>query len=111
MLVESETEFAPFCELTDDVPDFRTYVERVRSSAEWGGHLELRALALALKRQVVVYSSTQAPLIIEEHGCDSANPIRLSYHLTYYALGEHYNQVAPAAQLGDEEIDQALKSW
>jgi OTU domain-containing protein 6 len=88
-----EDDFAPFCEYTDTVPDFQTYVERVRSSADWGGHLELRAISMALKRPVWIFSSTSPhPLVIEEQSSD-VDPIRLSYHLKYYALGEHYNQV------------------
>lgn len=71
-------------------------MESVRSSAEWGGHIELRALSIAMKRAVLVYSvQSREPLTIAENGCDTENPIRLSYHLQYYALGEHYNQVVP----------------
>jgi hypothetical protein len=90
-----EDDFAPFCEYTDTVPDFQTYVERVRSSADWGGHLELRAISMALKRPVWIFSSTSPhPLVIDsEEQSSDVDPIRLSYHLKYYALGEHYNQV------------------
>ena len=50
---------------------------------------------MALSKQVHVYSA-QSPkaLIIGEEVSDD-NPIQLSYHLHYYALGEHYNQVVP----------------
>ena len=90
-------EFSPFCEYTETAPDFEAYVDQVRSSAEWGGHLELRALSLALAKQVHVYSaqSPTALIIGQEEVKDDENPIRLSYHLHYYALGEHYNQVIP----------------
>lgn len=91
-------EFAPFCEYTDTAPDFAGYVDRVRNSAEWGGHLELRALSIALNRPFVVYSAqSMEPLRIEEttHK-ENTEPIRLSYHLKYYALGEHYNKVVKA---------------
>lgn len=91
-----EDSLSPFCEYTDEIPDYATYCNRVRNSADWGGHLELRALSIALKRPILVYS-TQAPLRIEEESSDG-EPIRLSYHLNYYALGEHYNQVVPAVE-------------
>jgi len=110
-LLQHADELAAFCELNDDdVPDFDAYCERVRTSQEWGGHLELRALAMALQRPIHVYSVPQG-LVVEEppppdttatslqSGNDSndfnngGDPIRLSYHLHYYALGEHYNQV------------------
>eukprot|EP00934_Nitzschia_sp_Nitz4_P004838 Nitzschia sp. Nitz4//scaffold251_size28233//6652//7595//NITZ4_008131-RA/size28233-augustus-gene-0.16-mRNA-1//-1//CDS//3329544235//4828//frame0 len=98
-LVEHQDDFAPFCELTDTIPTFEAYVSRVRSSADWGGHLELRALSIALQRPIQVYSvsSGSTPLTISHESVESihpdAEPIRLSYHLHYYALGEHYNQV------------------
>jgi OTU domain-containing protein 6 len=95
-MADHEEDFAPFCEFTDDVPDFQTYVNRVRSSADWGGHLELRALSLALNRPMLVYSAqSREPLLIEERGSEISDPIRLSFHLNSYALGEHYNQVVP----------------
>jgi len=94
-LQEHEVDFSPFAEYTESAPDFPAYVEQVRSSAEWGGHLELRALSTALSKQVHVYSAqTPTALIIGEELSDD-DPIRLSYHLHHYALGEHYNQVVP----------------
>jgi OTU domain-containing protein 6 len=87
----------------DVIPDYATYVN-VRSSADWGGHLELRALSMALHRPVIVYSAAQSsePLVIAEEvdqqGDTIDNPIRLSYHLSYYSLGEHYNRVVATAQ-------------
>ena len=92
MLRAKEEEFAPFCEYTDEINGFEQYVDSVRNSSEWGGHLELRAIGMALDRPIHVYSlqSGSKPLTI--HECDN-EPIRLSYHLHYYALGEHYNQV------------------
>ena len=97
-LLEHQDEFAPFCEYTDAISTFEEYVGQVRDSAEWGGHLELRALGIALNRPIYVYSvqSGTKPLAIHEDS-DSDHvdkqPILLSYHLHYYALGEHYNQV------------------
>ena len=95
-LIANQDDFAPFCEYTDDIASFDQYVERVRNSAEWGGHLELRALGQALDRPIQVYSlqSGSKPLSInDERNDEKKKPIRLSYHLHYYALGEHYNQV------------------
>lgn len=94
-------ELEPFCEYDSDTPNFDCYLENVRSSAEWGGHLELRAMAIALKRPIYIYSvqSGLTPLAIHENSDDKtigSKPIILSYHLHYYALGEHYNQVVPA---------------
>ena len=92
-LLENEEEYAPFAE-SHDHGSYDNYVERVRSSADWGGHLELRALATALKRPVVVYSADAAPLRMGEE--EDGEDILLSYHRHYYALGEHYNSVTTA---------------
>jgi OTU domain-containing protein 6 len=91
-LQSNEEDFAPFCEFTDDITTFDQYVDRVRNSAEWGGHLELRVLGVALNRPVEVYSVQSGSKALIIHESDN-EPIRLSYHLHYYALGEHYNQV------------------
>ena len=114
MLQERQEEFAPFVDYGDETDydninrprDYASYVERVRSSSDWGGHLELRALAMALNRTIYVYSATRATaMVISANGNDEdtnklddddkEGPIRLSYHLHYYSLGEHYNQVVP----------------
>mmetsp|Transcript_23495 Transcript_23495/g.65357 ORF Transcript_23495/g.65357 Transcript_23495/m.65357 type:complete len:316 (+) Transcript_23495:322-1269(+) len=99
-LEQNSNEFSPFCEYTEAIPDFASYVQRVRNSADWGGHLELRALALAVQRPIHVYSTANGAqaMVIEGGGSstsDDVEPIRLSYHLHYYALGEHYNEVIP----------------
>mmetsp|Transcript_21734 Transcript_21734/g.40567 ORF Transcript_21734/g.40567 Transcript_21734/m.40567 type:complete len:301 (+) Transcript_21734:159-1061(+) len=100
-LLANQEEFAPFCEYTDEVSSFDQYVEIVRNSAEWGGHLELRALGMALDRPIHVYSaqSGKEPLAIHEDHKSSKDPIMLSYHLHYYALGEHYNEVVKAKKV------------
>mmetsp|Transcript_7444 Transcript_7444/g.10651 ORF Transcript_7444/g.10651 Transcript_7444/m.10651 type:complete len:308 (-) Transcript_7444:8-931(-) len=101
-LTENREEYEPFADLSDHgVATFEAYIEKVRNSSEWGGHLELRALAIALDKTIVVYSADSAPLYIcKEEGEGSGNTgdeeddvIRLSYHRHYYALGEHYNSV------------------
>ncbi len=113
-MLAHESEFAPFCEYNnDDITNYQEYTHAVQySSHHWGGHLEIRALSTALQRPVHVYSSstlhTNGPLIIDASASSTATttttsdsdhpavvePIRLSYHLHYFALGEHYNQVA-----------------
>mmetsp|Transcript_25092 Transcript_25092/g.52168 ORF Transcript_25092/g.52168 Transcript_25092/m.52168 type:complete len:305 (+) Transcript_25092:150-1064(+) len=96
-LEKNSEEFSPFVEYTETAPDFSSYVQRVRSSADWGGHLELRAISMATERPIHVYSASSSTAMIIEGGNNQQkdNPIRLSYHLHYYALGEHYNQVVP----------------
>jgi OTU domain-containing protein 6 len=114
-LLQHADEYAPFAELDDEdgSNNFANYCERVRSGTEWGGHLEIRALATALQRPIHIYSVAAAAAVngytvvepeedqAQQLYCNNDNnnaerePIRLSYHVHYYALGEHYNQVVP----------------
>ncbi len=100
-LLEARNEYEPFCDLADsNVTSYEEYVDKVRGSSEWGGHLELRALACALDKTIVVYSADGVPLYIraKEDGSTGNDDvedglIQLSFHRRYYALGEHYNSV------------------
>ena len=109
-LGDKREEYEPFADLGEvDVESFEEYIEKVRDSSEWGGHLELRALAHRLKKTIVVYS-TERPLEIQGgHGNnddvdnggdgDGSGIIRLSFHRKYYALGEHYNSVVAKEEI------------
>lgn len=92
-LHKHQDEFAPFVEYTNEAPTFDAYVERVETSADWGGHVELRALSLALERPIIVYSAHSVEPVKIHMEFEDVEPIRLSYHLHYYSLGEHYNCV------------------
>ena len=96
---------------------YENYVSKVRYDAKyWGGHVEIMALSIALQRPIHIYSIQHLypkPLIIDatnmivtstgdneqqkqqNNNHDTIEPIRLSYHYHYYALGEHYNEVVP----------------
>jgi OTU domain-containing protein 6 len=106
-LLKLREEYEPFADLSEyNVSSFEEYVDCVRGSSEWGGHLELRALSSALQKTIVIYSADGAPLHIKcnddsddkskEEDTDTGI-IRLSFHRRYYALGEHYNSVVPVA--------------
>jgi len=86
--------YAPFAELKEG-EDFEGYCRRVEASADWGGELELRALADALKVRIHVFQAgADKPLVLGD--APAASPLRVSFHRHYYALGEHYNSVVPA---------------
>jgi len=108
-LWENREEYEPFADLEDsNASTFEEYVEKVRASSEWGGHLELRALASALKKTIIVYSADSVPLHIKEDDDkedDGVDVIRLSFHRKYYALGEHYNSVVPKRETSKEDIE------
>lgn len=115
-------DFAPFLpyEASDAYPtvaeptpsDVRAAVERyttrLASTAAWGGHPELRALACTLGRPIVVYQAGAAPWQMTPDaeamlaaggsgGVGVLPPLRLSFHKFFYGLGEHYNSVVPRA--------------
>lgn len=102
-LLQNQAEFEPFCEYNDDATTHSPYVQYVASvrndSHCWGGHLEIRVLSKALHRTIFIYTAAnEEPIVVDYYENDNNNqndPIRLSYHLHYYALGEHYNEVIP----------------
>lgn len=114
-LTDNRTHYEPFVNLDDvNATSFEQYVDIIKDGNEgaWGGHLELRALACKLKRNIYVYEvENDVPLVIhhntnvEEEGYEeegSGGVLRLSFHKDYFALGEHYNSVVPMK--GEPEI-------
>ena len=65
---------------------FEEYCDRVESSADWGGQLELRALAQALERSITVYSVGMPPVIMGadarqgllENSCTAVHTLQLN---------------------------------
>ena len=90
-------EFAPFLGYEPGDQDYLAYCDKVESvvSAEWGGQLELKALSHVLGLPIYVYDGTSIIKMGDDLGAD---PLRLSYHRFYYALGEHYNSVASSSK-------------
>jgi len=85
-------DFAPYLE--EGCPDLNAYCEVVESSNEWGGQLEITALAHARKRTITVYAADAPPLHTGEE-YEDPSPILLAFHRHFYGLGEHYNAVGP----------------
>ncbi|XP_038988492.1 OVARIAN TUMOR DOMAIN-containing deubiquitinating enzyme 5-like [Phoenix dactylifera] len=77
---------------------FEKYCEEARTTAAWGGQLELGALTHCLKKHIVIYSGSFPDVEMgKEYKSENdnlSNPsILLSYHRHAYGLGEHYNSV------------------
>ncbi|CAI7752004.1 unnamed protein product, partial [Closterium sp. NIES-54] len=53
---EHETDFAPFVE--DDM-GFKEYCSSMREDSTWGGHMELQAVSLLLKRNICIHQLQQ----------------------------------------------------
>ncbi|KAG3022768.1 hypothetical protein JG687_00005609 [Phytophthora cactorum] len=96
-------DFLPFMALdessTSPEDAFAIYCDRLANTADWGGQLELRALACALRTPIEVFSAEGDVLVMGgefvNEDDESAPKLQLTYHLHYYTLGEHFNSVTP----------------
>lgn len=73
------------------------YVEKIRDTAEWGGHLELLALAKSYNVEICVLQNGESQNI--EPGLQgSKDPVKiwLAYYRHGFGLGEHYNSLRKA---------------
>ena len=74
-----------------------SYVKKIKNTAEWGGQLELQAIARAYN---VTINVLQADGRVEkiESGSESSNvpDVWLAYYKHSFGLGEHYNALARA---------------
>ncbi|GLD97615.1 hypothetical protein PINS_up006305 [Pythium insidiosum] len=92
-------DFMPFLPLEDDGHKsmqelFEEYCARVANTSDWGGQLELRALACALSTPIQVFAADSDVITMGSEFADR-EPLQLTYHLHYYTLGEHFNSVTP----------------
>lgn len=96
-------DFAPFLE-----EPIESYVHKVRDTAEWGGHLELQAIAKAYKINVnVLQASGHTEKICPES--PSTMTAWLAYYRHSFGLGEHYNALKEATPKTNSGIDATLK--
>ncbi|KAG4438784.1 hypothetical protein IFR05_005717 [Cadophora sp. M221] len=72
------------------------YVEKIRDTAEWGGHLELLALAKTYNVEICVLQDGAAQTIEPGEGKKDAEKIWLAYYRHGFGLGEHYNSLRKA---------------
>ncbi|KAI1104483.1 cysteine proteinase [Jackrogersella minutella] len=85
-------DFAPFLEEPLD-----GYARKIRDTAEWGGQLELSALANAYGVEIKVLqdgrTETIEPSVRGEGKEEGERRIWLAYYRHGYGLGEHYNSL------------------
>ena len=73
------------------------HVEKIRDTAEWGGHLELLALAKTYNVEICVLQDGIAQTIEpNEQGSKEPERIWLAYYRHNFGLGEHYNSLRKA---------------
>jgi OTU domain-containing protein 6 len=80
---------------------YEEYCKKVENSSEWGGQVELRAIANALQRPIRIFQNGQLIVMGEEFSKED-NMLSISYHRNYYSLGEHYNSVIKKQQLEEQ---------
>ncbi|PGH15352.1 hypothetical protein AJ79_02518 [Helicocarpus griseus UAMH5409] len=88
-------DFAPFIE--EPLP---SYVHKIRDTAEWGGQLELQAMARAYGVHInVVQGDGRIEKFEPQDGdkMEEDKTIWLAYYRHTYGLGEHYNALAKAS--------------
>ncbi|WIA37258.1 hypothetical protein OEZ86_014203 [Tetradesmus obliquus] len=116
---QHKEQFAPFLLPEDDSEDpeqhFEKYCFTLETTAAWGGHLELTALAAALQRQIKVHAVGMPTVTIGDEfaGEGKAPPLEVCYLRHAFGLGEHYNSTKKArfvrfslaedAEAGEEE--------
>ncbi|CAF9915258.1 MAG: hypothetical protein HETSPECPRED_002343 [Heterodermia speciosa] len=86
-------DFAPFLE--EPLGD---YVRTIRETGEWGGHLELMALAKAYDVNINVLHGNGQVDTIESASQDDAKSLWLAYYRHSFGLGEHYNSLRKSEQ-------------
>ncbi|KAI1140307.1 cysteine proteinase [Hypoxylon sp. FL0543] len=89
-------DFAPFLE-----EPLGSYVPKIRDTAEWGGQLELSALANAYSVEIKVLQDGRTETIEPNAGTvkqqeGERKKIWLAYYRHGYGLGEHYNSLRQA---------------
>lgn len=82
--------------------DLGSYVRKIRDTAEWGGQLELLALASVYGVEVCVVQDGRTEVIQPNGGGDAKEgeerkKIWLAYYRHGYGLGEHYNSLRKKA--------------
>ncbi|KAJ4265664.1 OTU protein [Fusarium torreyae] len=90
-MLEHGDDFVPFLE-----EDLEGYARKMRDTAEWGGQLELMALARQYKAEIRVVQDGRMERIGEEEGAESGKTLWLAYYRHGYGLGEHYNSLRKA---------------
>jgi OTU domain-containing protein 6 len=85
-------DFAGFME--DPLPE---HVRKIRETGEWGGHVELLALARTYGVRIcVLHSDGQVDKIEPDEEAKDVQEIWLGYYKHSHGLGEHYNSLRKA---------------
>lgn len=89
----NEAQFQPFLfdENTLTMGDIDEYVQKMKSTSEWGGDMEILALAKVYDAPISVLIAGSALHRVNEEGAHQE--LKLVYYKHAYGLGEHYNSL------------------
>ncbi|KAG7009226.1 OTU domain-containing protein [Physcia stellaris] len=87
-IAANASDFAPFLE-----QPLEDYVHTIRETGEWGGHLELMALARAYEVNINVLQANGQVDTIESNSQSDTKCLWLAYYKHSFGLGEHYNSL------------------
>lgn len=90
-MLSHRDDFAPFLEERLEV-----YADSIKNTAEWGGEMELMALARRYEVEIRVIQDGRMEKIGEVEGRESGKLLWLAYYRHGYGLGEHYNSLRQA---------------
>ena len=90
VIEEYPDDFVPFLEEPLD-----QYLAKVRDTGEWGGQLELSALARAYNLSINVLQGDGRVERITSDELKESQEIWLAYYRHSFGLGEHYNSLRP----------------
>ncbi|RMD41563.1 hypothetical protein DV735_g3561, partial [Chaetothyriales sp. CBS 134920] len=84
-------DFAAFLE-----EPIESYVKKIKDTAEWGGHLEIQAIARSYNVRISILQADGRVETFEsdQQGGDKPDEIWLAYYRHSFGLGEHYNALS-----------------
>ena len=96
-------EFGNFLTLVFD-GSLEQYLEKMKNSGTWGGHLELQALSIVLGRNIHVYNDNMSCTVIGNNDLQGSSPIYIAYERAKL----HYSGLKK--KTGDDQIKGETKS-
>mmetsp|Transcript_48223 Transcript_48223/g.98512 ORF Transcript_48223/g.98512 Transcript_48223/m.98512 type:complete len:285 (+) Transcript_48223:24-878(+) len=88
------SDFEPFVDAAGEGDAYEEYLKKIEGTAEWGGDVELTAMARSLGAHIHVHSATLQEQTFSPD-VPSALHFNVSFHQHAYGLGEHYNSLTP----------------
>ena len=93
-LMQHKNDYISFLEVSSE-SEFNEYCDKIKTTSQWAGHVELQILSKLLKRKIFVFS-IDGDVMVGEDLEDVLSPhFNLSFHKFYCSFGEHYNSIIP----------------